>query len=505
MAFHNKLNFLTKLTNTTNSALSMYLSLDASHISRLRSGERKLVRNADYIKKMAVYFTRQCVEQYQIKALLEAMKISPVELEDAEKTTELIYQWLIDHERTETNYVTKFLNELSVIPSICEKKYERSIPISKPVMVHSNLSLYYGIIGKREAVLEFLSLVLESGNPDILLLYSDESMDWLTEDPVFFEKWATMLCKIIAQGNKIKIIHTVSRNLDEMLEALSKWMPLYMTGGIEPFYYPKKRDGIFKRTMFISPQKAAVTATSIDNMIDEGVNILLQESKAIHSLAQEFYSYLNFCKPLMRIFTNKDSAQYLNTLEEFEKEAADAFVKSGHLSLATMPMTVVNNIINRSSDIKNVIMSGLFLKRKERFESNIKENCFYEIIQLPDLHMIKEGKIAIDFSGLQEFSGDFYQPDEYKAHLINIIQCLHKFENYQVVINRDPRRDDYRLYVKEDIGVIVVKTGDQNVVFAINESNMTATFWDYLNIIYNENKQNKKSVIKQLQELVDQL
>jgi hypothetical protein len=29
------------------------------------------------------------------------------------------------------------------------------------------------------------------------------------------------------QGNKIKIIHTISRDLDEMLNAISQWMPLY--------------------------------------------------------------------------------------------------------------------------------------------------------------------------------------------------------------------------------------------------------------------------------------
>jgi hypothetical protein len=82
-----------------------------------------------------------------------------------------------------------------------------------------------------------------------LLLFSDEATDWMTADQTFASKWASLMVQLLSKGNRIKIIHTVSRDLDEMLNAIRQWMPLYMTGLIEPYFYPKKRDGIFKRTV----------------------------------------------------------------------------------------------------------------------------------------------------------------------------------------------------------------------------------------------------------------
>lgn len=42
------------------------------------------------------------------------------------------------------------------------------------------------------------------------------------------------------------------------------------------------------------------------------------------------------------------------------------------------------------------------------------------------------------------------------------------------------------IYVREDVGLFVVKTLAPLVVFAINESNITAAFWDYLQVLLNK-------------------
>jgi len=278
-----------------------------------------------------------------------------------------------------------------------------------------------------------------------------------------------------------------------------------MTGAIEPYYYPKKRDGVFQRTLFIAPKTAAVTSTSIETMAGKAINILLKDLNAVYSLEEEYNSYLNLCKPLMRIFTAKESLQYLTTLDEFEKESADAIVKAGYLSLATMPGSVAETMIDRSDVLVKKDLMNYFLKRKARFENNLCKNCFYEILQLPDISPIREGKVEVGFTGIQESSKLFYQLEEFRAHLENIIQLLQKFDNYQVHINKNIKDYEYRLYVKEDLGAIVIKTNSPHAVFAINESNLTAAFWDYLRIIFKENKTEKKHVISQLQKIVDEL
>lgn len=45
---------------------------------------------------------------------------------------------------------------------------------------------------------------------------------------------------------------------------------------------------------------------------------------------------------------------------------------------------------------------------------------------------------------------------------------------------------NFMVYAKEDLGVIVAKTSTPPIILAINETNLTAAFWDYLKDIFGE-------------------
>lgn len=492
------------ITRTSNIALAQATFLDASHISRLRRGERKLVKDAAYIKAMAAYFARQCTEDYQKKALLEALQQPTAELQNPDKTAEAVYRWLLAMGDKEADAINGFLDGMAQV------QFKKPTGLEPPSaaetgVLQDGVALFYGNQGKRDAVLKFLATVLESRQLTTLLLYSDEAFDWLTEDLAFQASWANLMSGIIRQGHRIKMIHTINRNLDEMLEGLIKWMPLYMTGSIEPFYYPRKRDGVFMRTLFVAPGIAAVTSSSIGNMKDHTVNLFLKDVRAVAALAEEYNGYLQICKPLMRIFTPNERLEFLATINEFEKESSDAIIKAGFLSLATMPASVASDMLERTDEpVKREIME-YFYHRRDNFEKNLWHDRFFEIVQLPDLEDIKAGKVEVGFAGLKETPKIFYRPEEYRLHLENIIQLLQHYDNYQFFINKENRHYEYRLYVKEDLGAIIIKTTPPYIVFAINESNMTAAFWDYMSLIYKEYQTDKKAVIKQLQKIVDEL
>ena len=150
----------------------------------------------------------------------------------------------------------------------------------------------------------------------------------------------------LARGNRIKIIHTVSRNLDEMLSAISQWMPLYMSGLIEPYFYPKKRDGLFRHTLFIAPKTGAIIASSVGNMENEA-NFLTRNIETVKAITEKYRQLLSLCKPLMHIFTAKDQDIFPNILEKFEKEQGDILIQSASLSLLTMPGSIAGHILSR--------------------------------------------------------------------------------------------------------------------------------------------------------------
>lgn len=506
MQFCNKLDILMNITKTSNSALALYTSLDASHISRLRRGQRNAPKNEACIKNMAVYFTRHCIEEYQRKALLDVLNITPAALDEKELSN-IIFDWLSDEKSSEIKTVERFLYGLSNTKP--KNILLGNQNIEKPDVTTSDaqISVYYGISGKQQAVIQFLSEVLKCNQPCTLLLYSDEDIDWLTANREFTNKWAALMLQIVLRGNRIKIIHSVSRDLDEMLGGITHWMPLYMTGTIEPYFYPKKRDGIFKRTLFIAPGIAAVTSNSVGNMTNQAVNILHKDKAAIASFAEEYNQYLSLCKPLMRVFTVKDEEAYISYLLEFEKKRTNTIVQTESLSILTMPEVIAKSLVDRQHEDKSDLLNYHRI-RTRIFEENIKYNNYIEVIKLPNIEDVIGKKVKISFSDMLHGEAAYYTAEEYIEHLRNIIHLLESYENFHVQLIGQSPRNTYLVYAKEDVGTLVARTTAPPVVLAINEDNLTAAFWDYLKDII-ENKINKHAYknesIKKIQNYIQHI
>ncbi|NPV91259.1 MAG: transcriptional regulator [Firmicutes bacterium] len=484
MRFCEKLDFLMNITKTTNSALSLYTSLDASHISRLRRGQRSMPKNEASLKSMAAYFARHCGEEYQQKSLSSALNTG-LPLPENQQLTELIFQWLIQEKTRDMKTVESFLDGFSNFKAKKEVPAEgvESAEVDWP---QTEISVYYGIEGKRQAVIYFLSEVIQHEEPQTLLLFSDEATDWMTGDREFAAKWASLMSQTLSRGNRIKIIHTVSRNLDEMLVAISQWMPLYMSGAIEPYFYPKKRDGIFKRTLFIAPKTGAVISSSVGNMVDQAANILFRNRKAVESFIEEYNQYLSLCRPLMRIFTSKDEAAYMNTLMEFESEPVDTLIKTASLSILTMPEVVASQILDRYGSQQKNRLIDYHRMRIEKFKNLLQSNSVTDIVKLPDISAVTGGGVRVTFSDMLGGSPAYYTAEEYIMHLENIVCLLETYENFHVCLVPDMSEDRYMVYAKEDVGALVAKTSIPPVILAMNENNMTAAFWDFLNSVIGE-------------------
>lgn len=310
------------------------------------------LKAVNYIRAMAEYFGRNCTAEFQKAALRAAIKNSSwIQLQEMNTVEELIYKWLREEEDADrSDSIGKLINGVSHFQF---KKPDPAAPFDLDKLHRKNISeveVFYCTEGKQNAVLIFLSLVLQSKNPQTLLLYSDEDMGWLTGNREFTLKWSSMLNQVIKRGNKIKIIHTVDRGFDEMLSAIREWVPLYMTGSIEPYYYPRIRDGLFRRTLFIAPDTAAISSGTVGSGTKNAANFLFTNKMTIKALIEEYNDLLSRCRMLMRIFTPHSNDDYLSLLSEFEDEKKDSIIKTDILTNVTMPLGVMESILARTEN-----------------------------------------------------------------------------------------------------------------------------------------------------------
>ena len=222
-----KLNFLMKVTGTKNNMLGRALSFDASHISRIRSGDRGLPSRREFIVPAAGYFARAVKTATQRNALVRRLCPNSKWPESLEEATLLIAQWLSeDVKKLDYESLNRYFSENEAAPAPPETVSSAS----------GDTTLFYlGNEGKRQCVIRFLTGLAALNEPVTLLLHSEESMEWIYEKPEFAKQWGQLLVTLLQQGGRILIIHTLTRSFEEMLEAVTKWAPLYATGSIESF------------------------------------------------------------------------------------------------------------------------------------------------------------------------------------------------------------------------------------------------------------------------------
>ena len=514
MQFNEKLDLLIKIQNVTNSRLARSLSVDPSLISRWRTGARKPSQKNDYIKEISIYFTAHAKMDFQKAALYEIMGLDINKSQNnLYPLQELLYTWLTDKEVPEKIFAENFFDNLSKKST---SNYKKTINNKETInnfnieAEKKEIEILNGIEGKRKGVIKFLQAVAAEKEQITLLLYSNENTKWLTSNREFYQKWGMLLKKVIAEGHKIKIIHTIKREMSEMLAAIDYWMPFYLTGAIEPYYYPKYQENIFRRTMFIAPGTAALNCSTVSEYSDKAQQFLYWNPEKIDILAEEYNTFLRKCRPLMRIYTGKNTYNFNQLQIEFDEQQAKMISIADMPSFVTMPESLLIKFLEENKaekKIKQAVLS-IYKQRRKAFFSNLSKNKYFEIITLPtkkDL-LEKENPLNInDFFSELNFNYSF---SDFYDHLKHNIQLLETHNNYHLFLTDDFPYHNIKLAVKDEVGALISRNNEKAIIIAFNQPNITNSFFTYLKYMIREipkKEKNKARLINRLNDYLNNL
>lgn len=499
-----KLNFLMKVTGTRNSMLGRALSFDASHISRIRNGERGLPSQREFILPAAGFFARAIRTASQKRVLASQLCPGRSWPESEEEATLLIAGWLAEGREINYEALNRYLEETD----------PNSVPGTRTDASGKGYftNYYFGNEGKRQCVIRFLADLAASEEPATLLLHSEENMEWIYENPEFAKQWGMLLVTLLKRGSRIVIIHTINRSFEEMVEAIAKWAPLYAAGAIEPYYSSRLRDNVFQRTLFIAKGKAAIMAHSTGNPGVNRLNILTTNPLAVHALEQEFNDFLSICHPLMQIFTPSNFLQIIPILGMFRKSQSDLLQFHITPSLATLPDTVAESLSGRPGcKTLNEFLSNhkkwLFMRGK------VNTRKITDIICLPEISDVLEGLVPVPLSVMFGLPPLFYTAEEYLQILTSALQWMKTSKSYKAVVLPPGTTDPvsgrvispaYAILCSQQAGVLLYSTQSPSVHFYTREPFLTSSFWEYLRRVINKAASPEESV-ERLQQYIDEL
>lgn len=297
-SFADRLDAAMTIAAISNIRLSQMICVDASLISRYRSGERSPKSNPDLAAQISEILWQRIQKDEKLPELQKLVHSNTEEITEPEFTS-----WLCQFD-------TPFDSGASSAERLLKKFDSYSAEIRHPLpspekaapdmVLKDTRELYHGTEGLRTAVLRFLGTVSRSDAGE-LLLYSDQNMDWMTGDPGFLMKWAALMNACVKKGIRIRIIHNIDRSLQEMNDAIVSWLPLYMSGMIESYYSRKKNEGKFSHTMFLCPGLCCINAWHVTGTEDQGIYHYDTDRQRLSVWEAAFQELMAWSLPLIRI------------------------------------------------------------------------------------------------------------------------------------------------------------------------------------------------------------
>lgn len=477
LRFHEKLDFLMNITATTNVQLSRKTNLDPSYISRLRRGERQPLKDRLVIETMSSHFVRNTILDYQVE-LLSDMIYPDYKNRDEFGRISLLSDWFCDNGVAIEDGSETF-ERLKKTEEPCAKEPCAENKTLEDISTQSGSSIYYGIEGKRQAVLRFLVTVMKSKKANPILFFDDGDSAWLLEDGDFKQKVKKGLEAAIEKGHRIIIIHNIKRPLHDMLKAIELWIPVHFTGMTEAYYYPKVRDNLYKRMLCVVPDTVAVVASAIEEKRDNTSNFFVMDPAAVKSFENEFFQLLQYCKPLFETDYSIKRKTFFDLMAEDSGLRGDTIYNLECISVMTMPDEVRNQVMSRLST-GNESFKADHEKQKKFLREKLAEGKYYEIVRKKDLQDISNGRLQYPHSKLNHGRPIYYTKEEYVKHLENFIVLAKEYENFHFVLDKRKKDIDLPLYLKEGRGALLISPKDCYNTLLTKESTLTAAFYDYL-------------------------
>lgn len=497
-----KLNFLMRLTQTKNNVLGKAISFDPSYISRIRTGARGVPKHREFIFPAASFFVEAVKTEAQKKILAETICPDRNWPEDADTAVGLVAKWLME-DIASTMASGKYVEDPAHF-----RFSERISDVSQK----NGQEFFFGNAGKRECVIRFLTDLDALNEPVKLLLHSEEDMQWLYENPGFARNWSILLKSILQKGGRIVIVHTVRRTLNEMLEAIAKWSPLYASGLIESYYCPRLRDNIFKHTLFIASGKAAIFSQTATKNGKSRLNLLVHDLRAVNALEKEFYDFLAICRPLFSIYNSSNFAQIAPVLSRFPRAQSRLLQFHDTPSWLSMPEETAKSLSLHPGC--ELFYDNLRSYSELLFMQEGKQGTpVTDFIFLPGIRTVIDGLVPVPLADVFGLPMLFYTGEEFRQHLTAALHRFKTSQEYRIVLLAQDNTPSFSVNLplrpfsvvaSETAGVILYRSSAPSMLFYTLEQDMTLSFCEYLEQ-FEKGSDSRELTIEKLQRYLDEL
>ena len=245
------------IANISNKELARKLGVDPSLISLMRTGKRKLPRNPSMAQRMSEVLAEYCPAPFQRQAISDMLgQVSINAGMPVEALAQRIMNWLLGEQG---NLADAILTGLQALPGSAERL---SAPCPASVSGEQTM-FFYGEAGRREAMQRMMDQMRRMETPGTILTVVDDNLEWLLSDYRLTRRIQSGYLELLDRGFSFCQIMPPMNYINRYTESLQFWLPLYATGQVRVYYYPRLRGNLYRHSIIVVPGRCVQYSSSV--------------------------------------------------------------------------------------------------------------------------------------------------------------------------------------------------------------------------------------------------
>lgn len=290
------LGFLMQCLHIQTGAMSQALHVDASLVSKWKTGKRPFSEQTAYFDQVVAY-------------LLEESAAS-----DHQLLRDALHELYPQAKIEEDGALGAFLRKALANASINEKTSQQRLLAQGSNMV--SVLMFDGASGRREATAKMIDYALHMPSAGELLFLDSEEYAWILEDPDFTQTFITQIITLIHRGFHATFVIHYSKLGDRFTKFFQLCSPLLFHRNIDWYYYEYYDDNILQPSICLLNHALSLFSMTTSEQLSSTMMFtdpacVLQHEKFANSI-------LTHCMNLFQTFEPRDFQELVMDISRFQ-------------------------------------------------------------------------------------------------------------------------------------------------------------------------------------------
>ncbi|MBR1416756.1 MAG: hypothetical protein IJ572_02945, partial [Bacilli bacterium] len=469
--FNTNFNLLIDTFKINLSDLSKFLGFDSSFVSKIKNGIRKPLNISDFANGLCKFIIINYLGTSN-ELIKELIKCDDKDLKDTQVIADKLYYWLTNNVNKNTNNydVDNFIKKLDIFDL---NDYIKSIKFDKlfvPTLpkLKTKSKVYYGLDGYKDAQLEVLKQSAFFKSKDEIFWYSNMPMIEASKDLKFTKKYMMYLAFILKKGIKLNIVHDLDRPFKELMLGLEGWIPLYMTGQINPYYFKNNSNFLYSVIECVS-SNAILHGECVTGSLDKCKLLVSTKKDDINYYKENSNLLLKKATPLMNIYTPEKKNEFLkicNNKLNIKNKRNNILL---NLPIYTITDELLNKILDHNKineNDRNKIYEWI-KNEKDNIKNILSNTTVIDEIKILSKNEFKNNPCFLDLSKFYYDKKIIYNYDEYLEHIELIKEFKNANKNYTYKTDSKYTFNNINVYIISNKQVIISKMNNPITNFVI--------------------------------------